>query len=96
MTSYTAARDPIPAKNFSRWTPLRRDAVIEDIDAGAISVAAAIKRYGLSDEELAAWRRDYALRAQRRDAPTARRRRRMWARSDWRNQNTVIAVRESR
>ena len=43
-----------------RWTARRKEEIIVSLEAGLITIADAQKRYGLSDEELAAWRRDYA------------------------------------
>lgn len=42
-----------------RWTPRRKAAIVVAIGGGEISVAEAKRRYDLSDEELAAWMRDY-------------------------------------
>lgn len=41
------------------WTARRKLRTLERIDAGLMT-AETIDRYGLSAEELAAWRRDYA------------------------------------
>jgi hypothetical protein len=38
-----------------RWTPRRKRAVIEALDAGQISTADAFERYALTPEELNAW-----------------------------------------
>jgi Protein of unknown function (DUF1153) len=45
-----------------RWTARRKEEIIISLEAGLITIADAQKGYGLSDEELAAWRRDYAAR----------------------------------
>jgi transposase-like protein len=45
-----------------RWTPRRKAQIVFDIREGEISVAQAKERYALSDEELAAWIRDYDAR----------------------------------
>ncbi len=42
-----------------RWAPRRKAAIVVAIGSGEISVAEAQWRYDLSDEELAAWMRDY-------------------------------------
>jgi hypothetical protein len=43
-----------------RWTPRRKAQILDDIAAGRISRAAALKVYALSDEELDEWRRRFA------------------------------------
>jgi len=43
-----------------RWTARRKEEIIVGLEAGMITTAEAQKRHGLSDDELAAWRRDYA------------------------------------
>ena len=47
---------PEPALDL-RWTPERKQAVIEAIERGRLSVAEALARYGLSLEEVDSWRR---------------------------------------
>jgi transposase-like protein len=42
-----------------RWTPKRKAEIAEAIRNGHLTPAEAKKRHGLSDEELAAWMRDY-------------------------------------
>ena len=42
-----------------RWTPKRKAEIIEAILNGRLIPVDAIKQYGLSEEELAAWLRDY-------------------------------------
>ena len=42
-----------------RWTASRKAAIIVAIRNGEISAAEARSQYDLSDEELAAWMRDY-------------------------------------
>ena len=39
----------------------RKKAVLDAVASGAITVAEACARWQLSDDELAAWQRDYAL-----------------------------------
>ena len=55
-----------------RWTARRKEEIIVSLEAGLITIADAQKRYGLSDEELAAWRRGlrcpWAARAPRHKA----------------------------
>ena len=43
-----------------RWTARRKEGIIVAIENGVISPAEAQRQNGLSDEELAACRRDYA------------------------------------
>jgi len=42
-----------------RWTPKRKAEVTEAIQNGRLTPAEAIERHGLSEEELAAWMRDF-------------------------------------
>ena len=42
-----------------RWTPKRKAEIIEEIQNGRLTAEEAKERHGLSDEELAAWMRDY-------------------------------------
>ncbi len=42
-----------------RWTPKRKAEIVVAINEGLITNAEANRYYGLSDEELAAWMRDY-------------------------------------
>ena len=42
-----------------RWTTLRKAEIIEAIQNGHLTPAQAMGQYGLSEEELAAWTRDY-------------------------------------
>lgn len=43
-----------------RWTPKRKAAIVAAIENGDLSVAEAKRQNSMSDEEIAAWRRDYA------------------------------------
>ena len=43
-----------------RWTAKRKAEIVVAIRDGDMSTAEATKRYELSDEEVAAWMRDYA------------------------------------
>ncbi|MBV8121462.1 MAG: DUF1153 domain-containing protein [Alphaproteobacteria bacterium] len=42
-----------------RWTPKRKEEITEAIQSGRLTAAEAIERHGLSEEELAAWMRDF-------------------------------------
>ena len=42
-----------------RWTPKRKAEIVEAIQNGRLTLAKAMDRHGLSEEELAAWMRDY-------------------------------------
>ena len=61
----------LPPSNIRRWTFGHKGAVLEAIRRGALTAEHARERYGLSDEELDAWQRDferhglYGLRATR-------------------------------
>lgn len=41
------------------WTPHRKAQIVEQIRDGRLAEETALRLYGLSPEELAAWRRDY-------------------------------------
>lgn len=43
-----------------RWTPKRKEEVVAAIAQGQMTTAEARAQHGLSEEELAAWQRDYA------------------------------------
>ncbi len=43
-----------------RWTPRRKAEIVVAINEGLITEAEAKVRYGVSDEELATWKRDFA------------------------------------
>ena len=47
---------------IERWTAKRKAAVIEAIDAGELSAALAMRRYGLTADELRVWRVALGLR----------------------------------
>jgi transposase-like protein len=42
-----------------RWTTMRKAAIIEAIQNGHLTPVEAKNQHGVSDEELAAWMRDY-------------------------------------
>jgi hypothetical protein len=42
-----------------RWTPLRKAEILDAIQNGHLTPVEAMDRLGLSEEELAAWIRDY-------------------------------------
>ncbi len=42
-----------------RWTTMRKAEIIEAIQSGRLTPVEAMDRHGLSEEELAAWMRDY-------------------------------------
>lgn len=46
---------PLPPMGTVRWVASRKAAVVAAIGAGAITRAAAIERYALSEEELDGW-----------------------------------------
>ena len=47
-----------------RWTSRRKAEIVVEIEKGLITPEEAKRRYELSDEELAAWVRDYAAYGQ--------------------------------
>jgi transposase-like protein len=49
-----------PSRVGVRWTARRKAEVLKRIADGQLSDAAACATHGLSPEELAAWRRDFA------------------------------------
>ncbi len=51
------SRADLPPKTTVRWVASRKARVVEAVDAGLIDVEEACEIYGLSDEELNAWRR---------------------------------------
>jgi hypothetical protein len=52
----TMSRADLPPPDTTRWVASRKAAVVRGVDAGLISAEEACGRYGLSEEELAAWR----------------------------------------
>lgn len=42
-----------------RWTPMRKAQVIDQVESGNLSIDAACALYGMSEDELAEWRRRY-------------------------------------
>lgn len=51
-----AALPPVTTK---RWVARRKAAVIAAVQAGALTMAEACRRYGLSSQEFAEWERHY-------------------------------------
>lgn len=51
--------DGLPAPG-ARWSPARKLAVLDALDAGALTVCEADRLYALSVAEIEAWRRDVA------------------------------------
>jgi len=49
----------LPPPHTRRWTMYRKAAVLEALRSGALTVAEAAERYGLSVEELRSWERDF-------------------------------------
>ena len=45
---------------YFRWSPQRKAGVLREIDDGTLAEADAIKKYGLSIEELYEWRQKHA------------------------------------
>lgn len=46
----------LPEPDTSRWVPRRKARVVAAVDGGLIPLEAALKRYGLSEEEFDSWR----------------------------------------
>ena len=51
----------LPAPDVVRWVASRKLAVVRGLHYGIITQAEAIARYGLSEEELGAWVRQYKI-----------------------------------
>ncbi len=49
-------RADLPDPDTRRWVASRKAAVVQAVDAGLITGEEAVKLYGLSTEELSAWR----------------------------------------
>jgi hypothetical protein len=54
MVAAMMATDWLPDPD-ARWTPLRKQAVVEAIRIGLLTEAGALFHYGLTAEELAQW-----------------------------------------
>jgi len=48
-------RADLPSTSTSRWVASRKAAVVRAVGYGLISLADALERYGLSEEEFCAW-----------------------------------------
>jgi len=44
-----------------RWTAKRKEEIVVTLEQGLMTTAEARRQFRVSDEELAAWRRDYAI-----------------------------------
>ena len=53
-------RADLPDPKTRRWVASRKNAVVRAVDAGLLSMEQACERYGLSEEELDAWRKAVA------------------------------------
>jgi len=51
------SRADLPPGNTVRWVASRKARVVEAVEAGLIAAAEACNTYGLSEEELASWRK---------------------------------------
>jgi hypothetical protein len=49
-------RADLPPPGTCRWVASRKAAVVQAVDAGLITAEEAVTTWGLSDEELQAWR----------------------------------------
>jgi transposase-like protein len=50
----------LPPVTTKRWVARRKAAVVAAVRSGALTIAEACRRYGLSHEEFAEWERHYA------------------------------------
>ena len=50
------SRADLPPVDTARWVASRKAIVVKAVDAGLVSTDEACRRYGLSEEELQAWR----------------------------------------
>ena len=46
----------LPDASTRRWVPRRKARVVAAVDGGLLPVEAALKRYGLTEEEFDSWR----------------------------------------
>ena len=60
MNNIETLLNALPASN-ARFTPKRKIAIIDAIDAGAITLPDAAARYALTESELDAWRDSLAF-----------------------------------
>lgn len=51
----------LPPPNTKRWVARRKAAVLNALKSGEITVEEVFRRYGLSEEELNAWQRAFAV-----------------------------------
>jgi transposase-like protein len=49
----------LPRLGTKRWTPHRKASVVVGINRGIITAEEACRRYGLTQEELSAWRKAF-------------------------------------
>ena len=49
-------RADLPEANTERWVPRRKARIVAAVDGGLISREAALKRYGLTEEEFDSWK----------------------------------------
>jgi len=50
-------RADLPPERTRRWVASRKAIVVKAVEAGLITIAEAIERYGLTEEEFESWRR---------------------------------------
>ena len=60
MNNIETLLNALPASN-ARFTPKRKIAIIDAIDAGAITLADAAARYALTETELSGWTESLAF-----------------------------------
>lgn len=54
-------RADLPDANTERWVPRRKAQVVAAVEGGLISREAAMKRYGLTDEEFDSWKAAFSM-----------------------------------
>jgi hypothetical protein len=55
----------LPPTDYKYWRASGKAAIVEAVRIGALDVAEACSRYGLSIEEFTAWERDFARHGMR-------------------------------
>lgn len=68
MTTHTRRPDTaLPPDGFvDRWTAARKEAVVEAVETGRITMGQALRRWRMSVEELDSWLRAYRRGGRRR------------------------------
>ena len=64
--------DALPAPGVARWSPKRKEAVVEAVRSRKLTVEEVCRRYALSEAELAEWLNRHAVEGRRGLAVTKR------------------------